>query len=621
MDEWDERVSMNVKRIQILSPRLANQIAAGEVVERPAAVVKELLENSIDAGADRIEIDIEKGGSQLIRVRDNGKGIHYEDLPLALSRHATSKINSLEDLERVGTLGFRGEALASISAVSRLVLKSATDNHSSGYAVSVEGQDMKPELTPAAHPCGTTVEVRDLFFNTPARRKFLRAERTEFSHIEELIKRIALSHFDITFILRHNQKIIHNLRAAATESEKEKRLATAFGGEFMQHAFAVETEDAGFGLRGWLAEPIFSRSQADLQYFYLNGRMVRDKVVSHAVRQAYRDVMYHDRHPAYVLFLEIDPEKVDVNVHPTKHEVRFRDSRLVHDFLARNIEQALAAIRPESNESFSERLQEPSHFSQQAMPEQKSFVAQSSSPLSGSHHYPDFKQQAMSLQVREQTAAYEKLHDQAESVIEKEAQVTSEETPPLGYALGQLKGVYILAQNDAGLIMVDMHAAHERIVYEKLKKALDNQTLQTQLLLIPVTINLNAKEMEIISEHQALLESLGFDISTAGPESIMVRQVPALLSQANVEQLVRDVIADLIEHETSTRVQENIFHILATMACHHSVRANRQLTLPEMNALLRDVEKTERSGQCNHGRPTWVQLDMKELDKLFMRGK
>lgn len=611
---------MNIKRIQVLSPRLTNQIAAGEVVERPAAVVKELLENGIDAGADRIEIDIEKGGSQLIRVRDNGSGIYKEDLPLALSRHATSKISSLEDLERVGTLGFRGEALASISAVSRLILKSATANNSSGFAVSVEGRDMKPELTPAAHPCGTTVEVRDLFFNTPARRKFLRAERTEFSHIEELVKRIALSHFHISFILRHNQKIIHNLRAALSAEEKEKRLALAFGSEFMQHAFGVEIEDADLCLHGWLAEPIFSRSQADLQYFYLNGRMIRDKVVSHAVRQAYRDVMYHDRHPAYILFLELDPEKVDVNVHPTKHEVRFRDSRLIHDFLAKNIERALAEVKPQAGNSSIDdnyKIAAPSYDMQQNL---KPHTTSSTNFNSKATNAFAARQQSMPLQVREQTAAYQKLHE-AEDFIAPAAVKTTAESYPLGYALAQLKGIYILAQNEAGLIIVDMHAAHERIVYEKLKTALEHNTLQTQLLLIPVTINLNAKEMQIVAEYQAMLAELGFDLSTAGPESIMVRQVPTLLSQADIEQLVRDVIADLIERETSTRIKENLFHILATMACHHAVRANRQLSLQEMNALLREIEITERSGQCNHGRPTWTQLDMKELDKLFMRGK
>lgn len=599
---------MSSSRIQILTPRLANQIAAGEVVERPASVIKELLENSLDADAERIDIDIERGGLQLMRIRDDGVGISKEDLPLALSRHATSKITSLEDLEKVMTLGFRGEALASISAVSRLVIQSATQDQSSGWAVHAEGREMDIKLTPVAHPCGTTVEVRDLFFNTPARRKFLRTEKTEFSHIEELIKRLALSHFSVGFTLRHNQKLVHHYRPAVNEHEQEQRVVEVCGKTFMENALRVEFESENLRLWGWITEPIFSRSQADLQYFYVNGRMVRDKLISHAIRQGYSDVLYHDRHPAFVLFLEIDPTVVDVNVHPTKHEVRFRESRLVHDFIYRNIFDALAEIKPGEPGT----IQKPSLIAQQP-------------------HTYSFPEKCSSFQVREQLENYKNLHEHSfqnsidfaslNEIDQTKFDITDTKNNFLGDAIAQLHGVYILAQNESGLIVVDMHAAHERITYERLKNAFEKETIVAQPLLVPMSVTLNECEVACVVEHLNIFEHLGFEIDCMGPETIVVRQVPTLLQKADVEQLVRDVISDFIEFESSERIQENIYHIFATIACHGSVRANRQLTIVEMNALLRGMENTERSGQCNHGRPTWTQLSLADLDKLFMRGK
>jgi DNA mismatch repair protein MutL len=613
---------MNVSRIQLLSPRLANQIAAGEVVERPASVIKELVENSLDAGAGRIDIDIESGGSKLMRVRDNGAGIEQEDMPLALSRHATSKIVELEDLERVGTLGFRGEALASISSVSRLTMLSNTAEQGPGWKAQTEGRDMAVDVSPAPHLRGTTVEVRDLFFNTPARRKFLRTEKTEFSHLEEVIKRQSLSRFDVGFYLNHNGKAIHALKPCASQLERERRIASVCGPAFMQNALYIDTEAAGLHLWGWVALPTFSRSQVDLQHFFVNGRVIRDKLVTHAVRQAYRDVLFHGRHPAFVLYLEVDPSVVDVNVHPTKHEVRFRDGRTVHDFLFRSLHRLLADVRPEDQLA-------------------STVMATPPSQVSGIEAGEFQQQQAMALrqdrpaaaQVREQLAGYNKLYSSAPGTFGRgftpsasapsaEMTVASEgEVPPLGYALAQLKGIYILAENEQGLVVVDMHAAHERISYERMKSARAAEGIQTQPLLVPESIAVSQREADCADLHQGIFVSLGLEIERAGPETLLVRAVPVMLQGSNIEQLIRDVLADLIEHGSSERIQNHINDILSTMACHGSVRANRRLTVPEMNALLRDMEETERSGQCNHGRPTWAQLSLDQLDKLFLRGQ
>ncbi|BFM13003.1 DNA mismatch repair endonuclease MutL [Simiduia litorea] len=618
--------------IKLLSPRLANQIAAGEVVERPASVIKELLENSIDAGSSRLDIEADEGGVKLMRVRDNGVGIDKDDLPLALSRHATSKIYELDDLEAVATLGFRGEALASISSVSRLVISSnQTEQPSAGWSARSEGRDMETELMPAPHPRGTTVEVRDLFFNTPARRKFLRTEKTEFGRLEDVVKRLALSHFDVAFSLTHNNRPVHSWRAANTRIEQERRVGQICGSAFMENALYVEVERAGLKLWGWVALPAFSRSQADLQHFYVNGRAIKDKLVTHAVRQAYQDVLFHGRHPAYVLYLELDPATVDVNVHPTKHEVRFRDSRLVHDFLFRTLHHALADVRPQDQLEKNEAIAVPvggvtsGEFGPQsslglAVPQRSSVVGAgqtSTSDYGQSTHYQPSHPQAG--QVAQQMQQYGALHQPAQSM--QSLSDTPAEMPPLGFAVAHLKGVYILAENAQGLIVVDAHAAHERITYERMKAAFEGEGLVAQPLLVPESIPVSEKEADLAEQHGEIFSSLGFGLERAGPETLLIRQIPVILGQAKVEQLVRDVLSDLSEHGSSDRIRHHINELLATMACHGSVRANRKLTIPEMNGLLRDMEATERSGQCNHGRPTWFLQSMDALDKLFLRGQ
>ena len=596
-------------KIHLLSPRLANQIAAGEVVERPASVIKELLENSIDSGASRIEIDVESGGVKLMRVRDNGCGIGEEDLPLALSRHATSKIEQLDDLEAVATLGFRGEALASISSVARLAIATNDQDSGPGWKAETEGRDMAVNLAPVAHPRGTTVEVRDLFFNTPARRKFLRTETTEYKRIDEVLRKLSLSNFDIDFTLRNNGKVAHQFRAAGTQLEQERRVAAICGPAFMENAIYVDVEAAGLRLWGWVGLPTFSRSQADLQHFFVNGRSIRDKLVTHAVRQAYQDVMYHGRHPAFVLYLELNPADVDVNVHPTKHEVRFRDSRTVHDFLFRSLHRCVADIRPgDSNHAGDSELTEAPVPAVARSP-----VTQAS--ISFSEKFPARDR------VAEQMAVYGELHASAAPISPLPLPETDETLPPLGYAIAQLKGIYILAENAAGLVLVDMHAAHERITYERMKQAFDAEGLMSQPLLVPKTLAVSQAEADTAEEQSAVFESLGFQLQRAGPESLLVRQVPALLRDADVEPLVRDVLSDLVSHGNSDRIREHLNEIMANMACHCSVRANRKLSIAEMNALLRDMEATERSGQCNHGRPTWTQMSLGELDKLFLRGR
>ena len=614
-----------MKKIKLLSPRLANQIAAGEVVERPSSVIKELLENSLDAGATRLDIDIEEGGIKLMRVRDNGSGIDHDDLPLALSRHATSKIYELDDLEAVATLGFRGEALASISSVARLSLITSTGDDSSGWMAVAEGRDMETEVSPAPHPRGTTVEVRDLFFNTPARRKFLRTEKTEYTHLEDVVKRLALSRFDVAFNLRHNGRAVYAWRAGESQLEQERRVAQVCGPAFMEHAVHLDIERNGMRLWGWVALPTFSRSQADLQHFFVNGRAIRDKLVSHAVRQAYQDVLYHGRHPAFVLYFELDPATVDVNVHPTKHEVRFRDNRSVHDFIYSSLHHALASITPEETLAKTPALVAVSGLpSGEFQGQERLGLAAASAAVAPSAvaeemsrptTYGGYSSSGFSpLRAREHMQSYAALHQPAQPS-------SDEEIPPLGYAIAQLKGIYILAENAQGLIVVDMHAAHERIVYERMKKSFAAGGLQAQPLLVPESIAVSQKEADCAEQYSDIFRNLGFELQRAGPESLVIRQVPVILNKAQVEQLVRDVLADLIEQGTSERIANHINGILGTMACHGSVRANRRLTIPEMNALLRDMEITERSGQCNHGRPTWTLQSLDELDKLFMRGQ
>ncbi|MFZ2314697.1 MAG: DNA mismatch repair endonuclease MutL [Gammaproteobacteria bacterium] len=605
------------QRIQKLTPLLANQIAAGEVVERPASVVKELVENSLDAGATQIDIDLEQGGVRLIRVRDNGSGIHPDDLPLALSRHATSKLVLPEDLAQIMTLGFRGEALASISSVSRLSLTSALPKLP-GWCVAMEG-DVAADMVPAAHPQGTTVEIRDLFFNTPARRKFLKSEKTEFEHVDELIKRMALSSWNVGFTLKHQQKIVRQYFPAPSPTNCRDRLSALCGPAFVDHAVYIEAEGAGMRITGWIALPTFSRSQADLQYFYVNGRVVRDKLVLHALKDAYQDVLYRDRYPAYILFLDILPDQVDVNVHPTKHEVRFRNGRLVHDFLSRSVHDALASSHPgaECDHQHGEVVAAVAPPVEVRQPVLEA-VGVGEKPVQ--REMPVYQAPPKPQKIQEKMAVYRALHETPIEPVEINLP-TQTVTPPLGYALGQLHGIYIFAENEKGLVMIDMHAAHERIMYEKMKAAFAAQKMPIQNLLVPITLAVSEREAEQVEQYLPFFEQLGFQVSRMSKETLVIREVPQILADGPIEQLIRDIVADLVEHGDSSRAQENINRLLGTLACHSAVRAKRRLTIPEMNALLREMEKTDHSGQCNHGRPTTMQLSLAELDKLFLRGR
>ncbi|MGA8276879.1 MAG: DNA mismatch repair endonuclease MutL [Rhodanobacteraceae bacterium] len=593
-----------MSRIHPLPSELINQIAAGEVIERPASVVKELIENSLDAGARRIDIDVENGGARLIRVRDDGTGIDAEDLALALTAHATSKIGSFEELERVGTLGFRGEALPSIASVSRLVLISRPARQEHAYRIAMDGGALQP-VRPEQHPAGTSVEVRDLFHNVPARRKFLRAERTEFNHVEELVRSIALARCGVELHLRHNGKPVRRYQTARDEAGVLGRLGDVLGADFPTRSLRVEHTAAGLHLSGWVGLPTASRAQADQQYFHVNGRRVRDRLVAHAIRQAYSDVLFHGRHPVFVLFLELDPALVDVNVHPTKQEVRFREGRLVHDFLYRTLDEALSATRAGTR---------PAHLPPRPVPS-----------------HPGYRPQS-SLGVGEPLAAYAALlgRPQPSSVPLDEAgqpharaePVTGDgSSPPLGFALAQLHGIFILAQNAEGVILVDMHAAHERVIYEKLKRAHVGAGIPSQALLVPLQIAVSEREATIAEEHAGRVAELGLELARGGLQSIIVRRVPSLFNDTDVTRLVRDVIADLGANGSTHHILEAGNELLSSIACHGSMRAHRRLTLPEMNALLREMELTERSGQCNHGRPTWVQLSLDELNRLFLRGR
>ncbi|PSS57551.1 DNA mismatch repair endonuclease MutL [Pseudomonas sp. BBP2017] len=628
-------------RIELLSPRLANQIAAGEVVERPASVIKELLENSLDSGARRIDVEVEQGGVKLLRVRDDGGGIAADDLPLALARHATSKIRDLEDLERVMSLGFRGEALASISSVARLTLTSRTRDAEQAWQVETEGRDMAPRVQPAAHPVGTSVEVRDLFFNTPARRKFLKTEKTEFDHLQEVIRRLALARFDVGFHLRHNGKSILSLHEAQDDTARARRVAAICGPGFLEQALPIEVERNGLHLWGWVGLPTFSRSQADLQYFFVNGRAVRDKLVAHAVRQAYRDVLFNGRHPTFVLFFEVDPTGVDVNVHPTKHEVRFRDGRMVHDFLYGTLHRALADVRPEDQlaaPAATSEIIRPSgiqagefgpqgemrlaaNLLEQPVAEPGVRPMGNGSGSGGGYQYQYSPRPAQAVPAAEAQSVYREFFAPLNEAAPATLPDGQGDIPPLGYALAQLKGIYILAENAVGLVLVDMHAAHERIMYERLKVAMASEGLSGQPLLVPESLALSQREADCAEEHAQWFQRLGFELQRLGPESLAIRQIPALLKQAEANRLVQDVLADLMEYGTSDRIQAHLNELLGTMACHGAIRANRRLALAEMNGLLRDMENTERSGQCNHGRPTWTQLGLDDLDKLFLRGR
>jgi len=597
--------------IRQLPDTLINQIAAGEVVERPASVVKELVENALDAGARRVDIDLEEGGVRLIRIRDDGGGIPAEDLPLAVSRHATSKIASLDDLEGVATLGFRGEALPSIASVSRFALMSRHAAAAHGASLEIEGGRLG-EVMPKPHPQGTTVEVRDLFFNVPARRKFLKAERTELGHIEEWLRQLALARPDVELRVSHNGKPSRRWKGEG-DLLSEVRLHEALGEEFANHVLRIDHSAAGLRLHGWIAQPVYNRASADQQYLYVNGRAVRDRSVAHAVKQAYADVLFHGRQPAYVLFLELDPRRVDVNVHPAKHEVRFRDARLIHDFVYRTLHEALAETRAGSA----------------PMPLSAPETATADVRYGWNAAAP---QSPLGLQqVADIRAGYAVLYGTGAPQVSAATPValasaplpTSQDAsmPPLGYAIAQLHGIYILAENADGLIVVDMHAAHERIGYEKLKYAHDGEGLRTQPLLVPLTVAVSEREADVAEREVDTLATLGFELNRSGPQSLVLRSVPALLAHGDIEALVRDVLADLREHGESRRVAAARDELLATMACHGAVRANRRLTLPEMNGLLREMEVTERSGQCNHGRPTWARFSLPEIDRWFLRGR
>jgi DNA mismatch repair protein MutL len=582
--------------IRELPPQLINQIAAGEVVERPASVIKELVENALDAGAKRVEIEVEEGGVKLMRVRDDGSGIGADDLPRAVGRHATSKLATLEDLERVDTLGFRGEALPSIGSVARMSITTRTAAESAGLKLAGDGQGAWAAPAPAPHPVGTTVEVRELFFNVPARRKFLRQPRTEYEHILDVVQRQALARPEVAFRLTHDGKPAFDLPPATDEAAQTRRLGQLLGAEFAAAAVPLARDAAGLRLQGWIARPTFSRSQPDLQYWFVNGRAVRDKLLAHGARQAYNDVLFHGRHPAYALSLTLDPSLVDVNAHPQKHEVRFRDTRLVHDFVRRTLETALAETMPGGAGSASLAVA-PSPGLQRgplAPPEQ---------------------------QVRELLDAYDALH--GERVPSTQAGGASAPTASIGLGtpIAQLHGVFILSLVPDGVILVDMHAAHERVTYEVFKQQLEAGSVAVQPLLVPLALKVSQREAEAVEGAHERLHAAGFEVERLGPEQVVLRAAPAALIDTDLESLLRDFLADLVAHGESERIATAVERLFADRACRASVRANRQLTLREMDALLRAMERTPRADQCNHGRPTWAKLSLGELDRLFLRGR
>lgn len=595
--------------IKILPELLINQIAAGEVVDRPASALKELLENSVDAGANKILVQLHQGGVKQIRITDNGEGIAKDELMLALTRHSTSKINNLDDLHNITSLGFRGEALASLAAVSRLVLASRKIDQDHAWQIQVEGKVIsQPE--PASLTMGTTVEVSDLYFNIPARRKFLKTQATEFMHCDEVFKRLALSHPDIEFTLQHNGKTRHQFRCATLS----QRILAVLGDNFSQTSVTVDEQSAGIRLYGVVALPAYARSSRDTQYFFVNNRFVRDKLIAHALREAYRDVLHLDRHPSFVLFLEMEPEGVDVNVHPTKAEVRFHDARALHQFIFHAINKALAT--PAQAEEEKQQHKTVSRMQSQY----PKYYAQSPSKV---EQPTVFYQALFGDNVGSQQVSNPEVRSSAptvaitESIEDEENQVF----PPLGFALGQLHGIYILAQNNNGLVIVDMHAAHERIMYEQLKSALDHDAMPIQSLLIPATFNAHSLDVNTVEENNAVLQQLGFEFAVLSPTTLAVRAVPATLKHADIVKLAQDLLQEVREYGVSQILTGKRNEILATMACHGAIRANRKLTIEEMNALLRDMEITERADQCNHGRPTWFETSLADLDKMFMRGK
>jgi DNA mismatch repair protein MutL len=611
--------------IRVLPEQLVHQIAAGEVVERPASVIKELVENSLDAGALAIDIEVEQGGAGMCRVRDDGTGIAADELLLALARHATSKIGSIDDLEAVRTLGFRGEALPSIASVSRMRMISRPRAAETAHMVAaVDGTLTGP--APHPHPHGTTVEVRDLFFNVPARRKFLRSERTELAQIERLVERLALSRFDVGFRLSSARKVLADHPPARDERARDARVAAMLGEDFISNAMKLDHEGSGMRLHGWFCLPTYARSQADQQYFFLNGRPLRDKLVASAVRLAYRDVLFHGRHPAYVLFLEMDPARVDVNAHPQKLEVRFREPGLVHDFLFRTLERALAETRP--TQSAADAI--PAARADWSLPGNASldWSRGDVSEASGSYQarrafstnpYPLTPNPSAPGGLTSATEIYGAF-DRVRDIAASGTTVEPGAEHPLGYAIAQLHGVYILAQAQGGLVLVDMHAAHERTTYERLKAAMRSDRLPAQPLLVPIVVQVAVADADEAEAHAGLFMSLGLEIDRGGPACVLVRSTPALLPNIDPATLLKDMIADLREQGRAATTAA-FDRALGTMACHQAVRANRRLTVPEMNALLREMEQTVRSDQCVHGRPTWSFVSMDDLDRLFLRGR
>lgn len=617
-------------RIQQLPNSLINQIAAGEVIERPASVVKEIIENAIDAGATQIDIDIEDGGGKLIRVRDNGCGIHPDDLALAFATHATSKIRNLDDLEHITTLGFRGEALPSIASVSKTTLTSRAEGESSAWRISPHLGDA---ISPAAHPPGTTIEIRDLFYNTPARKKFLKSERTERQHIQQLVQNLALSHDGITIRLNNHGKPLGVYGGEGLAA----RIASVLGDDLLEQALPIDARAADMHLYGWVGLPTSATNQPERQYFYINGRIIRDKIIAHAIRQAYQDMLYHGRHPVYVLYLDIAPEHIDVNAHPAKHEVRFRESRLTHDFLYSSLHHALrgntpaAAPRPE-NPAPPPECEVPAVARQQ--------------PLRYSGDYRLERPTTPRRALAESAAYYQWAQNIAPSPVHPGGSTSTNPTPspsptgggeqdyaaapvnddqtehPLGYALGQIHNIFILAQNARGLVIVDMHAAHERILYERLKAQLRARHPEVQRLLLPQSLAATPAHLDTLAQHRDWLHRLGFDLEASADESrIHINAVPSLLKHAAVAEIVGDLLHELGEYPASIAIERLQDEILSRLSCHKAVRAHDSLTIPEMNHLLRDIETTPASGQCNHGRPTWVQLTTDELGKYFMRGE
>ena len=581
-------------RIEKLDAAVANQIAAGEVVERPASIVKELIENSLDAGATSVTVEIEGAGTGLIRVLDNGVGIHHEDMRLALERHATSKITTTDDLLSITSMGFRGEALASVASVARTTLTSRAVGSDRAWALTVDGGEEKRHA-PAAHPQGTAVEIRDLFFNTPARRKFMKTERTEVAHISETVRRLALANPGVSFELKHGSRTVERLPATKVLVDRIEKL---LGRDFLAEAVEVDERQEELRLHGWIGSPTYTRRTADQQHLFVNARYVRDKVVNHAIRQAYRDVIFHGRQPVFVVYLEIPPEAVDVNVHPTKHEVRFRDSRQVHDFIFGRLNRALRDVRAGSSNDLIKNT---------------GVAMNSTEPKAPAWVQASFPRQ-LSVQVEGGASAF---------VTEERDTLYAEDRvfPPLGYALAQLGGAYILAENEEGLVIVDMHAAHERITYEKMKSASSEQTLVKQRLLVPLSLEVTRREADVVEALTEEFGRLGIGLERLGPSTIRVQEVPSLIGTADAAELVRDVLGELVEYGRSDSLAEHRDSLLATMACHGSIRANRRLAIEEMNALLREMERTENAGQCNHGRPTFHVQNLADLDRLFLRGQ